>query len=153
MSTVSLIRADCRRVMPSFPDGFVDLVVTSPPYDAGKEYEGRRKGDPGAAAAFARSWAPLVPRLLTSRGSFWLNVGYLKTGRNTTLPLTYVYYDVLRGTGLQLVQEIVWHYEGGEAYKLRYTHRTERWQWWARDADRANGRYLRMARKRLEAAG
>jgi len=37
---------------------------------------------------------------------------------------------------LKLIQEIVWHYEGGMAYKQRYTHRTERWMWFAKNPEK-----------------
>ena len=65
-------------------------------------------------------------------GSFWLNVGYTKIGENEALPLSYLYHEV-RPVNLKLVQEIVWHYEGGMAYKRRFAHRTERWLWFSLD--------------------
>ena len=124
---------DCARVMPALPGPF-DLVVTSPPYDAGKAYEGRR--DLAAYTEFARRWMAEIPRLLKPSGSLWLNVGYTKAGPNEALPLSYVYYGV-KPPGLRLVQEIVWHYEGGMSYKKRFTHRTERWMWFAPDPETA----------------
>jgi len=124
---------NCLELIPNLPASSVNLVVTSPPYDAEKEYEGRR--NLRHYEDFAKGWTSLLPRILTNNGSFWINVGYAKIGRNETLPLTYLYYDTIRKTGLKLVQEIVWHYEGGLSYKLRFTHRTERWQWWAKDPD------------------
>ena len=69
-------------------------------------------------------------RILKPNGSFWLNVGYMKVDKNATLPLTYLYYDVVE---IPLIQEIVWHYEGGMSYKKRFTHRTERWQWYCKN--------------------
>lgn len=124
---------DCREIMPSLAGTF-DLVVTSPPYDAEKEYEGAR--DVGRYRSFAREWMACIPALLSPSGSFWLNVGYTKIGANETLPLTYLYHEV-KPQQLRLVQEVVWHYEGGMSYKRRFTHRTERWMWFALDPDAA----------------
>ena len=129
----SVVLGDCRKEMASMPGAAFDTIVTSPPYDARKSYEGHR--DVAAYERFAREWMAEIPRLLKPKGSFWLNLGYTKIGRNETLPLSYLYHAV-RPPGLKLVQEIVWHYEGGMPYVNRFSHRTERWQWWALDPDR-----------------
>lgn len=123
---------DCRNIMPTLPSASFDLIVSSPPYDAEKSYEGTR--DLAAYRDFAREWTAMVPRLLKPNGSFWLNVGYTKTGPNETLPLSYLYWQE-RPPTLRLVQEVVWHYEGGMSYKRRFTHRTERWLWFALNPD------------------
>lgn len=126
-----VINGDCRDVLPGLDEKF-DLIITSPPYDAEKSYEGERNLE--SYTKFAQEWISHVPSLLKPTGSFWLNVGYTKLGKNETLPLTYLYYDV-RPKELKLVQEIVWHYEGGMAYKRRFTHRTERWMWFSLNPD------------------
>lgn len=130
--TAEVVHGDALGVLPTLDAGSVALVITSPPYDAEKDYEGDRDLD--AYTAFAGGWTSAIPRLLTPQGSFWLNVGYTKTGPNSTLPLTYLYHPLV---DLPLVQEVVWHYEGGMSYKRRFTHRTERWQWYAADPDQA----------------
>jgi adenine-specific DNA-methyltransferase len=112
--------------MPKLPANSFDLIVTSPPYNAKKEYEEQLTLE--AYKSFAEKWVSEIPRLLKPTGSFWLNVGYMKTGKNRTLPLTYLYHPLIE---LELIQEIVWHYEGGMSYKLRFTHRTERWMWYS----------------------
>lgn len=116
--------------MESVESGSVDLVITSPPYNAGKEYEGSLSVD--QYREFAKTWVSHIPRVLKNNGSFWLNVGYTKTGNNTTLPLTYLYFPLIE---MPFVQEIVWHYEGGMPYKKRFTHRTERWMWFSSNPD------------------
>lgn len=116
--------------MSGIESGSVDLIVTSPPYNAGKEYE--KELSVAEYEAFARDWTHHIPRILKSNGSFWLNVGYTKTGNNTTLPLTYLYFPIIE---MPFVQEIVWHYEGGMPYKKRFTHRTERWMWFSNNPD------------------
>jgi DNA modification methylase len=122
--------------MASFDRASVDLVVTSPPYNADKAYASYSdKRSLQEYKEFASAWMNEVPRLMKPNGSFWLNVGYTKLGANETLPLTYLYYEIAQKVGLKLVQELVWHYEGGMSYKRRFSHRTERWMWFALDPD------------------
>jgi adenine-specific DNA-methyltransferase len=124
----TVLIGDCQTIMPTLDRQF-DLIVTSPPYDAAKAYEGPR--DLAAYTEFAAQWLREIPRLLTPTGSFWLNIGYTKAGENETMPLSYLYFAA-RPAELRLIQEIVWHYEGGMSYKRRFAHRTERWMWFSR---------------------
>ena len=118
--------------MAGLEPGSIDLVFASPPYNAGKSYE--EPLDPSAYLKFTRSWTSELQRLLSPRASVWLNLGYtLDDGQAT--PLTYWFYPIMRAHGFRLVQEIVWHYEGGMAYKRRFAHRTERLQWWTQTQD------------------
>ena len=107
------------------------LIITSPPYNAKKIYENNLLLD--EYKTFARSWIDAACDLLSENGSLWLNVGYMKVGSNRTIPLTYLYYEICK---LPFVQEIVWHFEGGMSYKKRFTHRTERWMWFAKNPDK-----------------
>lgn len=110
--------------------GSVELIITSPPYNANKEFENFSSLQD--YVEFSKTWVREIPRVLSDNGSFWLNVGYTKTGNNTTLPLTYLFYQIVE---LPLIQEVVWHYEGGMSYKKRFTHRTDRWMWFSKNPD------------------
>jgi adenine-specific DNA-methyltransferase len=128
------INDDCVAAMRNIKAGSVDLIVTSPPYNAGKayaSYEDSKSVDD--YKQFAENWIAAVPRTLSPTGSFWLNVGYTKLSDTETMPLTYLYYPILIQNGFHMIQEIVWHYEGGMSYKKRFSHRTERWMWCVRD--------------------
>ena len=130
------IQGDCVTEMRKLPAKSVDLIVTSPPYNAGKAYKSYSdKLSLEAYREFAKEWVGAAAHCLSDTGSFWLNVGYTKLGPNETLPLTYLYHPIAEEFGLRLVQEIVWHNEGGMAYKKRFSHRTERWMWFAKDCD------------------
>lgn len=130
MTNNKIFIQDCITGLSEIKSDSVDLVVTSPPYNAGKEYEGDLSVE--QYREFAKAWTHHIPRVLKNNGSFWLNVGYTKTGNNTTLPLTYLYFPIIE---MPFVQEIVWHYEGGMPYKKRFTHRTERWMWFSSNPD------------------
>ena len=122
---------DCREHLKNITPETIPLVATSPPYNAGKAYETALSLE--EYQRFSLDWCSAVAQVLAPTGAFWLNLGYMKLSDTETLPLTYLYYPIIRGLGLHLIQEIVWHYEGGMAYKRRFSHRTERWQWWVRD--------------------
>lgn len=117
--------------MQAIEAGSVNLLITSPPYNADKIYEDRLSVQ--GYADFAESWISCVPRLLADNGAFWLNVGYTKVSDTETLPLTYLYYPILMKYGFHFIQEVVWHFEGGMSYKKRFSHRTERWMWVVKD--------------------
>lgn len=119
--------------MAALPPASVRLALTSPPYNAGKAYEDKLGLD--QYRGFAESWIAALAPLLTPDGSLWLNVGYMKLSATETLPLPYLYWPICTQHGFHLIQEIVWHYEGGMSYKRRFAHRTERWLWLVRNPE------------------
>lgn len=127
------VKADCITYMKGMDSESVDLICTSPPYKAEKSYESWASFED--YEDFADQWVEQAARVLTPTGTMMLNVGYTKIGRNETLPLTYLYHRLAYKNGLKLVQEIVWRYYGGMAYKMRYTHRTERIMWLTKDPE------------------
>jgi len=131
MHSYTILKSDARKLKEFVQPTTIDLIVTSPPYNARKEYETRLTLD--KYKYFAENWTKEITRILKPNGSFWLNIGYMKLGKNETLPLTYLYHSVIN---IPMIQEIVWHYEGGMSYKKRFTHRTERWQWYSKNPDK-----------------
>lgn len=130
MELNKIYNEDCLEGMKRIPDGSVDIVVTSPPYNIGKTYGVYDDNkDFGEYTEWCRLWMNELKRVVKNNGSIWINSGYVKTGRNQTMPLSYEYYKLM---DLPMVQEVVWHYEGGMSYKKRFTHRTERWQWFSK---------------------
>lgn len=76
MTGFDLRREDCIKGMSRLPDGCVDLVVTSPPYNLGvryRKYSDRQ--DRESYLQWCRKWAAQVGRILESSGSFFLNIG------------------------------------------------------------------------------
>ena len=66
---------DCWEAMRRLPDRWVDLTVTSPPYNIGKEYE--KSLLLNEYLSWCEQWIAEVYRLTVDRGAFWLNLGYL----------------------------------------------------------------------------
>ena len=50
----SIFNENCLHTMSRMPDGFVNLTVTSPPYDDLREYEGYEFDFPGIASELYR---------------------------------------------------------------------------------------------------
>lgn len=70
---VTLANGDCMKLMRTMPNGCADLVVTSPPYNIGKEYETKldlREYIDQQAEVIAE-----CVRLLSNRGSICWQVG------------------------------------------------------------------------------
>lgn len=60
------------------PEGVINLTVTSPPYNIGKEYE--RPLPLNVYIDWCGRWISDVYRITDSNGAFWLNLGGV-TGR------------------------------------------------------------------------
>jgi site-specific DNA-methyltransferase (adenine-specific) len=76
---------DCIEGMSRLPDGYVDLVVTSPPYNLGvryRKYSDRQ--DRESYLQWCRKWAAQIRRVLKSSGSLFLNIGAVPS--NPMLP-------------------------------------------------------------------
>ena len=76
MTAFDLHYEDCMRGMARLPAAFIDLVVTSPPYNLGIGYSKFSDGaDRASYLRWCKTWAADVARLLKADGSFFLNVG------------------------------------------------------------------------------
>lgn len=125
--TARLVKGECVASMEAMAAGSVDLVVTSPPYlNIGMPY-----GDTFASVEdyieFSRQWITAATRVLKPGGSMWINVGMHKAGPNSRVPITYYLFPLIAGTGLTLVQEIVWDRRAQQNTTQRFSTRSERW--------------------------
>jgi adenine-specific DNA-methyltransferase len=128
---VRLYTADCLTAMKQLPSAFIDLTVTSPPYNIGKEYEKNLSLD--EYLSWCGEWISEVHRLTSAVGAFWLNLGYVeKPGRAKAIPLPYLLWDRVP---FCLLQEIVWNYGAGVAARLSFSPRNEKFLWYVKDPD------------------
>ena len=71
-----LCQNDCIEGMNMLPPGSMDVIVTSPPYNLGINYNGYNDRIPREEyLGWTDHWAEAVSRVLSCNGSFFLNVG------------------------------------------------------------------------------
>lgn len=124
-----IYEGDCLDLLASIPDRSIQLVVTSPPYNIGKEYE--RKLD---IQEYVDQQAKVISecvRTLTDTGSICWQVGnYVDDG--AIIPLDTLLYPVFRDLGLVMRNRIIWHFEHGLHCSRRYSGRYETIIWFTR---------------------
>ena len=122
---VALYCADSLMLMEQLRAGIVDLTVTSPPYNIGKEYE---KPMPLTSYLdWMSDWIQHVYRLTTLQGALWLNLGYTEVAhRGRAVPLPYLLWDRIP---FYMLQEIVWNYGAGVAARRTFSPRNEKFLW------------------------
>ena len=108
------------------------MVITSPPYNIGKEYEKRLDLDAylGQQETVIRECV----RLLHPRGSICWQVGnYVDKG--TIIPLDTVLYPIFHGLGLKMRNRIIWRFEHGLHCSRRFSGRYEVIIWFTKTHD------------------
>lgn len=124
-----LYEGDCLDLLPSIPDGFVQLVVTSPPYNLGKPYENRL--DMEEYLTQQRMVIEECVRVLSDRGSICWQVGnYVQDGE--IVPLDILLYPIFSSLGLHLRNRIVWHFGHGLHATRRFSGRYEVILWFTK---------------------
>jgi len=114
-----------RRLLPEM----FDLVITSPPYNIGKEYESVMPVDD--YVRWTDRWITETCRLLAEHGALLLNLGYISVeAKGRAVPLPYLLWDKVP---LYLNQEIVWNYSAGVACKNYLSPRNEKILWYVKD--------------------
>lgn len=126
-----LFNTDCVDALKRLPEGVVDLTVTSPPYNIGKEYEDAMTTQD--YIKWCGKWCGGVARATKPNGSFWLNVGYTRADeRGHALPISYLMWDQVP---MYFKQEVVWHYGAGVACRNMLSPRNEKFLWYIKDKD------------------
>lgn len=128
---ILLYEGDAVELLAGLPEGILDITVTSPPYNIGKEYE-----TPLETARYldwCESWIGGIYRATAPNGAFWLNLGYVALpARARAIPIAYLLWDRVP---FSLVQEIVWQYGAGVAARRAYSPRNEKFLWYVRDLE------------------
>lgn len=127
----ALYHGDNSELMPEIPEGIVDLTITSPPYNIGKEYERVRAIE--HYIEWCEEWIGHIYRATKKDGALALNLGYLEVpGKGFAVPIPYLLWDK---TPFYMIQEIVWNYGAGVASKKRLSPRNEKVLWYVKDAN------------------
>jgi adenine-specific DNA-methyltransferase len=126
---VTLFEGDCLELLGSMPDGSADLVVTSPPYNIGKEYE--RRLDLEVYLEQQERVISECVRVLSDTGSICWQVGnYVNKG--SIVPLDAVLYPIFASHGLSMRNRIAWHFAHGLHCTRRFSGRHETIMWFTK---------------------
>ncbi len=152
---------DCRSLLKSIRTQSIDLVVTSPPYNIGKNY-----GTYSDSISFD-DWKKLITdvgkqifRVLTPSGAFFLNLSPIPGPNKEIIPLPYIAYPIMKEIGFMLRNSIIWTFNNMQNCTKRLSGRWETIQWWVKDLDnyvfnldKVRIPYITQGDKRIERRG
>lgn len=127
---VVLFHGDRLDLMKSIPDKSVKLIVTSPPYNIGKEYEKRTSLDIYLAEQ-EKTFEEAV-RILTDDGSICWQVGNHIAKDGEVFPLDALIYQIGKKFGLKLRNRIIWRFGHGLHCTKRFSGRHETIVWFTK---------------------
>lgn len=126
-----LYAGDCLELMKKIDPALVDLTVTSPPYNIGKEYE-----EPMPLENYldwCKNWISEIHRVTKDQGAFWLNIGYLEIPeKGKAVPIPYLLWDK---TPFYFIQEVIWNYGAGVAGRKFFSPRNEKLLWYVKNRE------------------
>ncbi len=113
------------------PDESIKLIITSPPYNIGKEYE-----TVTSLNEYLTKLEPIITemtRVLTKDGSICWEVGnYVDSNTSEIFPLDIYFYSLFKKQGLQLRNRIIWHFGHGLQCEKRFSGRYETILWFSK---------------------
>lgn len=130
---VTLFRGDCAALLDSIPDESAQLIISSPPYNIGKEYESE------LTMRDYVTWQVRVVkecvRILEPCGSLCWQVGnHVRHANGATIitPLDTILWEQFSGLGLTPRNRIIWAFEHGAHCRLRFSGRHETVMWFTK---------------------
>lgn len=129
---IVLYHGDCLELLKEMPDNCIQLIVTSPPYNIGKQYEKKLK-----LSKYLEQQASVIKecaRVLSDKGSICWQVGnYVEDG--SIVPLDAMLYHIFTDLGLKMRNRIIWHFEHGLHCSRRFSGRYETIMWFTKSED------------------
>jgi adenine-specific DNA-methyltransferase len=126
---ISVYSGDAIDFLKSIPDETFQLIITSPPYNIGKEYE--KKVD---LKEYINQQTIIINecvRTLRTTGSIcWQTGNFVENG--SIIPLDIMIYPIFEQLGLKLRNRIIWHFEHGLHSTKRLSGRYETVLWFSK---------------------
>jgi adenine-specific DNA-methyltransferase len=133
-NNVTLFKGDCRKLLAKIPDGAAQLVITSPPYNIGKEYEPRQTLD--EYLELQKAVIAECVRIVRPGGSLCWQVGHHVNGHQQVIPLDLLLHPFFKEheqtSGVRLRNRIVWHFGHGLHCQRRFSGRHETILWYTK---------------------
>ena len=128
--SAKLYQSDARNFLKSLRPASVDLIVTSPPYFIGKEYDTSKSARDFSKEV--RAVAPEMIRVLKPGGSICWQVGnHIENGALTPLDALVV-AALFRLQSITLRNRLIWTFEHGAHAKQRFSGRHETILWYSK---------------------
>ena len=128
----SIITDDILRLADKMPQSFFRLIISSPPYNIGKNYEKKQKLQDYMDWQ-ERVIAKLID-LLHPKGSFCWQIGNF-VDKGEIYPLDMYFYPIFKKLGLKLRNRIIWHFNHGLHASKRLSGRYETLLWFTKSDD------------------
>lgn len=126
---IILHHGDSLEFLKTIPNNSISLIVTSPPYNIGKNYE-----EKVPLETYLKNQEIIIKQLhvkLKDEGSICWEVGnYINNGE--VYPLDIYFYDIFKKSGMKLRNRIVWHFGHGLHCKNRFSGRYETILWFTK---------------------
>jgi len=122
-------RGDTYKFLKTVPDKKIALIITSPPYNLGKEYEKKTAIEnylEGQKAVISE-----LIRILRDDGSLCWQVGNF-IDKGEVFPLDIFYYQIFKELNLKLRNRIIWHFGHGLHASKRFSGRYEALLWFTK---------------------
>jgi len=115
MSKIELIQGDCLEKMKDIPDGSIDCVITSPPYQVGKKYD---------ESIDLSNFITVCSPKIKLNGVFIFQVGN-RVDKGFIYPIDILTYQDFIKNGFNLVNRVIWKFGHGLHCSNRFSGRYE----------------------------
>ena len=127
-----IFNGDCLELMKKLPEKSVDLIVSSPPYNIGKDYEKKR-----ALNIYLDEQREVLSechRILKDTGSIFWQVGAY-SNKGMLIPLDVKFFPILEDLGMIPRNRIIWLRQHGLHGKNKFSARHETILWFTKSND------------------
>ena len=108
IETGKIINGDCVEVMKTLPDGCIDLLVTSPPYNLNINYSDYKDDKPiETYFDWCELWIKECYRVLKPGGRFCLQIGCFQPSINQ--PTYAIFTNIFQKVGFTFREFIIWN--------------------------------------------
>lgn len=132
MNKFELFNLDRLKFLKKIKDNQVQLIITSPPYNIGKDYE--KKLPFKKYLEEQRNTLKECYRVLSTKGSLCWQVGN-SFEKNELIPLDIYIYNICKDLGFKLRNRIIWHFEHGLHSNKKFSGRYETILWFTKSND------------------
>ncbi len=131
--TATIATADCLEFLGTIPDESISLLLTSPPYFIGKEYD--ESTDASDFEEKIDALIPVIGKVLRPGGSLCWQLGN-HVRDNQLLPLDHTVARAMdRGASFVLRNRIIWTFSHGTHLRRRFSGRHETILWYTKGDD------------------